>query len=123
MGGGFALALGVRGDLEAVSVNYGHGPENAAQLAGVCPVVASYGAADRTFAPEGRRLELMLVELGVTHDVKFYDGALHSFMNDAGHPILAKMLRPVMAFAYDPTAAEDAWARILMFLDGHVRAK
>ncbi len=122
LGGGFALALGVRGDLRAAAVNYGPVPPNATELEGVCPVVASYGADDRRFAAEGQRLDALLDELGVEHDVKLYEGAVHSFMNDAGHSVLQRLLRPVMAFAYDGPAAEDAWERILAFLDRHLRS-
>lgn len=121
MGGGFALALGTRGAVKAVSVNYGPAPRTAEDLSGVCPVVGSYGAADRAFGKEGERLAGLLTTLGVTHDIKTYDGAAHSFLNDAGHPVLQRLTRPIMAFGYQPEAAEDAWQRIMAFFDEHIR--
>jgi carboxymethylenebutenolidase len=122
MGGGFALMLGIRSDLKAASVNYGQVPKSLDELRGVCPVVGSYGRDDRRFLDEADRLERYLTELGVDHDVKVYDGAGHSFLNDTGHPILKAAIRPMMPVEYRPEAAEDAWRRILDFFDRHLRA-
>src|SRR5947209_9365024 len=70
MGGGFALLFGTRGSVGAAGVNYGSVPKDRSRLTGVCPVVASYGAEDRQFAPHAQRLEDHLTALGVPHDVK-----------------------------------------------------
>jgi hypothetical protein len=43
---------------------------------GDCPVMASYGAKDRTLRKEALRLELALSAAGVDHDVKEYPGLL-----------------------------------------------
>jgi len=49
MGGGFALALAPRGGWTAASASYGAFPRDAvAALEGACPIVASYGARDRS---------------------------------------------------------------------------
>jgi carboxymethylenebutenolidase len=49
MGGGFALALAGTGDYATSGVNYGAIPAEAmSQLAEACPIVASYGALDRS---------------------------------------------------------------------------
>ncbi|MDQ6745938.1 MAG: dienelactone hydrolase family protein [Actinomycetota bacterium] len=67
MGGGFALLSAPRLNFAAASVNYGEVPEDAAeQLAGSCPVVASYGGLDRTLPGRAERLERALSELGCT---------------------------------------------------------
>lgn len=59
MGGAFALLAVSDGEFDAASVNYGRPPKDLdAALDGSCPVVASYGARDRTLrgaAPEWRR--------------------------------------------------------------------
>src|SRR5438094_8615003 len=72
MGGGFALLYAVRAPLGAAGVFYGQVPSTAAELRGVCPVVAGYGGRDKLFAAHGRRLETHLQDLGVSHDVRMY---------------------------------------------------
>jgi carboxymethylenebutenolidase len=112
MGGGFALTAAVRSDLAAASVNYGAVPDD---LAGVCPVVASYGDRDRLFRSAAVTLEARLTALGVPHDVAVYPGVGHSFMNRYGGP-LGRVFHP-----YDEAAAEDSWRRILDFFAVHLR--
>ena len=114
MGGGFALLLGTRQRVGAAGVFYGD-VRSTEELARVCPVVGGYGGKDRMFASEGRRLIDTLTTLGKEHDVRLYEQAGHSYMNDAGHPLLAILTRPLMAVAYDPEAAEDSWRRMLQF--------
>jgi carboxymethylenebutenolidase len=117
MGGGFALSLAVSSaTTRAASVNYGGVPESIDDVRGVCPVVASYGAEDQRFAAEGRRLETFLDELGIDHDVRIYDGATHSFMNNH-HGALAARLFGVR---FHPEAADDAWNRTLEFFERHL---
>jgi carboxymethylenebutenolidase len=121
MGGGFALLSAPQFEFAASAVNYGEVPEDAVQrLAGACPVVASYGGRDRTLRGRARRLESALTQLGVTHDVKEYPDAGHSFMNriNAG-PALNPVLR-FTGFDYHHPSAEDAWRRILTFFDEHL---
>jgi carboxymethylenebutenolidase len=49
LGGGFALLLAATGAYRASSVNYGTVPDDAmTRLADACPIVASYGAKDRS---------------------------------------------------------------------------
>src|SRR5206468_8584979 len=81
LGGGFALLYAVRAPLRAAGVFYGDVPATADALRGVCPVVAGYGARDRLFAGQGRRLETLLTELDVPHDVRLYPDAGHSYMS------------------------------------------
>ena len=85
MGGGFAVVLASGHGFEASSVNYGALPKNSEEiLKGACPVVASYGARDRSVGDAPGRLRQILDASGVDNDVKVYPGAGHSFLNN--HP-------------------------------------
>jgi carboxymethylenebutenolidase len=120
MGGGFALLYAVRAPLGVAATFYGDVPKSADQLRGVCPVLGGYGERDRMFAGQGRRLELMLTELGVDHDVKLYSGAGHSYMS-RHEGMLAKLAaRGPMRVGYNPAAAEDSWKRIETFFASHL---
>lgn len=114
MGGGYALLLGTRKRVDSAGVFYGdiRTPD---ELADVCPLTGGYGGRDRIFGPLGRTLIERLDALGRAHDVRIYENAGHSYMNDAGHPWLAALARPLMAVAYDREAAEDSWRRMLAF--------
>jgi carboxymethylenebutenolidase len=89
-------------------------------LRGVCPVIGGYGEEDKIFASQGRRLEKLLVELNVVHDVKLYPDAGHSFMSQ-NSGILASIgkISP-MKVGYNPEAAEDSWKRIETFFARHL---
>jgi carboxymethylenebutenolidase len=120
MGGGFALLAATRGfDVSAPS--YGMLPQDAEEvLAGACPVVASYGRRDRALRGAADRLEGILTRHGVPHDVHEYPDAGHSFLNRHNVGPFA-VLERVAGFGYHHPSAEDAWARILRFLDTHLR--
>jgi carboxymethylenebutenolidase len=121
MGGGFALLSAPRFEFAASSVNYGEVPADGVdRLSGACPIVASYGGRDRSLPGRAARLEKVLSELEVAHDVKEYPDAGHSFMNriNAG-PGLGLIVR-LSAFNYHHPSAEDAWRRILTFFDEHL---
>jgi carboxymethylenebutenolidase len=123
MGGGFALMSAACSDFDAASVNYGEVPTDAGtRLAGACPIVASFGARDRTLPGRAGRLERALDELGIAHDVKEYPDAAHSFLNriNAG-PVLGPVLA-ITGFSHHHPSAEDAWRRILTFFDQHLCA-
>jgi carboxymethylenebutenolidase len=113
MGGAFAL-LAAHDDFDAASVNYGRLPQDPEEaLAGACPVVANYGAKDRTLQGAAAKLETVLTNLGIEHDVKEFPTAGHGFMND--EPVGPRPLRPlmrVMGIKPDPAAAPEAWQRI-----------
>ncbi len=114
MGGGFALLLGTRQSVSVAGVYYGD-TRTREELERVCPVMGGYGAKDRSFASKGRELIRTLEELGKEHDVRMYDRAGHSFMNEAGHPFLEWLSRPVLHVRYDEELAEDSWRRMLAF--------
>jgi carboxymethylenebutenolidase len=127
MGGGYALALAKDRGFDAVSTNYGGCPADAPDwLAGACPVVASYGAADGSPLGRraGRRLGELLTELEVPHDVKIYPGVGHGFMNDhepADLGLAVRFLARASGTAYDPEATADARRRIVRFFDRYLR--
>lgn len=120
MGGGFAIAAAARGGFAAVSTNYGAVPPKA-RLAGVCPVVGSYGALDKAFAKQGERLKEYLEELNIPHDVRHYDNVGHSFMTSGGGPSLLEKLPNPMHPGYSADEAEHAWQRVFRFFDEHVK--
>jgi carboxymethylenebutenolidase len=108
MGGTFALQLAcVDDDLRAASVFYGQNPRPLEAVAQACPIVGSYPGKDFT-ARAARKLEPLLEQHNVPHDIKVYPDARHSFFNDQGG-------------AYDPEAAADAWARTLAFFETHLK--
>jgi len=75
MGGGFALMTAARG-FDAGAVNYAHLPKDVdAVLAGACPVVASYGAKDRTLRGTAAELDAALARAGAERDVHEYADA------------------------------------------------
>ncbi len=119
MGGGFALMFAARAPLGVAATFYGDVPKTTEQLRGVCPVLGGYGGQDRIYAAHGRRLEKLLTEMGVDHDVKIYDDAGHSFMSrNRGFLASIGKIGPMKA-AYNPAAAEDSWKRIEAFFDRH----
>jgi carboxymethylenebutenolidase len=122
MGGGFALLTADIG-FDAAAVNYGPLPKDLdGAVAGVCPIVASYGGKDRTQRGAAERLERSLAAADIAHDVKEYPDAGHAFLNDA--PVGPRPLRPrfkVMGIGPNPASAPDAWRRIEDFLATHLR--
>lgn len=122
LGGGFALLMAGREGWSVASVNYGQVPPDVDDvLSGSCPMVASYGGADRSLRGAAPRIEAALDRAGVPHDVKEYPGAGHAFINRiAAASPLTPVLR-VAGAAYDGPAATDAKRRILAFFDEHLR--
>ncbi|MGY1592142.1 dienelactone hydrolase family protein [Geodermatophilus sp. SYSU D00708] len=120
MGGGFALLAATRG-FDVSAPNYGLLPKDAEEvLGGACPVVASFGRRDRALRGAAERLEGVLTRHGVPHDVHEYPDAGHSFLNRHNVGPFA-VLERIAGFGYHHPSAEDAWARMLRFLDTHLR--
>jgi carboxymethylenebutenolidase len=126
-GGGFALLLAPRGEFSAASVNYGGLPKNADEfLKQACPIVASYGAKDRTLKGAAARLEGILVAAGIDHDVKEYPGTDHAFMNDHSADRIPFLIE-VISFLFgggefNPVSTQDARRRIIAFFEKHLKA-
>lgn len=126
MGGGYALVLAPDGAFAASSVNYGTASKQAytaAYLQGACPVVGSFGGADRAVRDGAARLEAALTELGVDHDVKEYPGVQHGFLNDHRPdevPTIFRLFNRISGSPYDESAATDAKARIIRFFTEHL---
>jgi carboxymethylenebutenolidase len=119
MGGGFALLMAPRDGVSAASVNYGPVPKDAERvLAGSCPVVASYGAKDRSTTRQIPRLRDALAGHGVPADIKVYPDAGHAFLNQ--YPGARGALMKVAGMSYRDDDAADAWRRILAFFAEHL---
>lgn len=65
-------------------------------------VRAAWNDARDISTSHGKKLDAHLSEAHIPHDIKFYEGAKHSFMNDSGP-------------THNPDAATDAWDRVLAF--------
>ena len=127
MGGGFALALAPGHGYAAASVNYGSLPRDAARtLEGACPIVASYGARDRSLRGAAKRLDAILTSLGADHDVAEYRDTGHGFINDHRDepipPLFSLMARFVGGSDFHEPSALDARPRIEAFFARYLRA-
>src|SRR5438445_11634501 len=107
MGGGFAIAWACTDDrLKAIAPFYAANPRPIDAVSRACPVVGSYPGNDFT-AGAGHALDAALGRYGIEHDIKIYPAARHSFFNETGR-------------AYDKTAAEDSWSRVMAFFGKHL---
>jgi carboxymethylenebutenolidase len=122
MGGGFALLTANTG-FDAAASNYGQLSRHLDDaLVGACPIVGSYGGADKTLKGAATKLDAALTQAGVVHDIKEYPGAGHTFFNDEENG--PRVLRPLFRLAGmgpDPVAAADAWSRIDAFFATYLR--
>ena len=102
LGGGFAIAWACTDSrLKAIAPFYATNPRPLDVVSRLCPVVGSYPERDFT-ARSGRALDQALTRQGITHDIKIYPGAAHSFFNNTVR-------------SYDRRAADDSWRRVLKF--------
>jgi carboxymethylenebutenolidase len=118
MGGALAVLVSPEG-FDVAAPNYGDVPKDAAErLRGACPMVASYGAKDRTMKGRAQRLEAALTTLGIEHDVEEYPNATHGFLFE--HTGKTRFTSPWLV-KFDPESAADAWRRIFTFFDKHLK--
>lgn len=125
-GGGFALVLAPRGQYSAASVNYGQVPKDPeAFLKQACPIVASYGAKDRTLRGAAAELEQALTTVGVDYDIKEYPDTDHAFMNDHSEDKIPFMINVISIVfgggSYHPESTQDARQRIVVFFNKHLQ--
>jgi carboxymethylenebutenolidase len=128
MGGGFALALVPGHGFAAAGVNYGAiAPEPLLALQEACPIVASYGAMDRSLRGAASTLDGILTTLAIERDVKEYPDCGHSFLNDHRDehtPMLFAMMgRLTGGVGYHEPSAMDARARIEAFFGRHLQSR
>ena len=76
-----------------------------------CPLVGFFGKDDTNPSPaDVARIDAELTRYGKPHEFHMYEGAGHAFLNFTN------------AERYRPAPAEDAWQKMLAFLDRHLRA-
>lgn len=125
LGGGLALLLAPAPRYLASSVNYGAVPAGAMTLlADACPIIASYGARDRSLAKAPAQLEKVLTTNQVTHDIRVYPHAGHGFLNDHAPgetPLWALVAGKFAHTSYHQPSAADARQRIVTFFNAHLR--
>lgn len=127
-GGSFALTLAPTGDYNVASVNYGSLTRAIEEkLPQACPIVGSYGALDRGNKGEAARLEQILSDAGIAHDIKEYPDADHAFMNDhrgVKMPVVIEIISRVFGGGeYHAEANQDARRRITAFFKEHLTAQ
>lgn len=124
MGGGYALALAPSGRYDVASVNYGVADDQILdRLGDACPIVASYGGQDPTLRGAAGKLDRLLTEHGIDHDVEEYPDAGHGFLNDHDPdelPVWVSLVARFSNTAYHENAATDARRRILDFFARHL---
>jgi carboxymethylenebutenolidase len=107
LGGTFAIAWACTDDrLKAIAPYYAANPRPLEAVARLCPVVGSYPTGDFTTS-HGQKLDTILDDYKIPHDIKFYPGARHSFFNDQGRN-------------YNARAAQDSWQRVMEFFKEHI---
>lgn len=102
MGGGLTWLMLTSNEprLAAAAPFYGPLPENASFAGSNAAVLGIYAALDDRVNASRDAAEAALSQAGLTHEIVTEPNANHAFFNDTGQ-------------RYDPTAAEDAWNRVL----------
>ena len=107
-GGGWALnaAIMLPDELDATVIFYGQVTDDEDKLRPVnAPILGLFGDEDTAVSIESvRNFEAALIRLRKEHEIHIYPEAGHHFANPADP-------------RYDAEAADDAWGRVLQFLD------
>jgi carboxymethylenebutenolidase len=118
IGGGFALVASTKGF--GASAPFYPPPiqgKYSEIVDGACPIVASFGQRDQLNRGSGAKLDEVLTEKKIPHDVKTYPGAAHSFADRA--PLQA--LSRILGFGENKETADDAWQRVFAFFGEYLR--
>ena len=119
MGGQFALVMSPKGfDASAPFYGVPLPRELSETLDGACPIVASFGGRDLTGRGAPEKLQRVLDDKGITHDIKSYLKVGHSFANK----LPAQPLLRIAGFGYNEEATEDAWTRVFAFFGEHLHS-
>ncbi len=104
MGGGFAIAWACSDErLKVIAPFYAMAPRPIEAVARSCAVVGSWPEKDFSTGG-GHNVEALLSKNNIPHDIKFYPGATHSFLNSR------RDSKPE-----NQTAAADSWERMMAF--------
>src|SRR5665647_1027096 len=131
MGGGLALLLAPDRGFAVSSVNYGTASKDAYAadfLERACPHSFRRWGKDRMLRGAAERLEKVLTDVGVDHDVKEYPEAGHEFLNDhegAGDKapaVFAVMGKLMPGSGYHEASAQDARRRIIAFFNTYLKS-
>ncbi|MGW4093635.1 dienelactone hydrolase family protein [Nocardia sp. NPDC004750] len=117
-GGGFALVASTKGF--GASAPFYPPPlqsKYAEIVEGACPIVASFGRRDPMNRGSGPRLEEVLTQKKIPHDIKTYPDAGHSFADRTPVQAVAR----IFGFGENEKAAADAWQRVFTFFGQHLR--
>ena len=110
-GGSWALntAILFPDDLDAAVIYYGQVTSDEGRLAPIdVPILGLFGANDRGIpVATVQKFERALQNLGKDHEIEIYLEAKHAFADSTGQN-------------YNAAVAEQAWARVLKFLDQHL---
>ena len=120
MGGGFALVSAARG-FDAGAPYYSPLPVRDDEFDGACPIVASFGGRDKGLKTAPDKLEKLLTERGIDHDIKVYPEAGHAFANRLPLGPFGPIVRIALGMGYHHESSEDAWRRVLTFFATHLR--
>lgn len=106
LGGGYAYEMAMREQrLRGAVAFYGHAPRITAELRHIrCPILSFYGKKEASLYKELGQLVPRMRAANVDFEPIVYENAGHAFFNDAN------------SFAYNQSAADDAWRRTLGFL-------
>ncbi|MGH7142330.1 MAG: dienelactone hydrolase family protein [Candidatus Saccharimonadales bacterium] len=109
-GGTYSYLLAVNEPrLKAAIPYYGHAPQDQSELKKItCPILAFYGEKDEALINELPKLKENMSAAGVDYKAIIYPDCGHAFFNDTNK------------FAYNQSAATDAWQQTLVFLSKHL---